>query len=257
MARGVHSKMKAGGFAAALLACAGMAVAVPGFASDTDPQGSASGFSSFQLFTPASVDPELAQRVARDLANRGDRMRFTPAGGSTASDRTVTVAVRVDDETARAIGVRSAIEQARGSAGTRAIASLPAAATRYNLGIARGYSSFAKPAAAAATQVPSGVRQIAMPDLAEFEPQDGTAPDKPSRFRPRLALEEERAPGRSEGTLRGDANQSVDLSGSYRVTRNLDVTAGVRVSHERDRLAPLADGVQDEQAVYVGTQFRF
>ena len=36
-----------------------------------------------------------------------------------------------------------------------------------------------------------------------------------------------------------------------------DVTAGVRVTQDRDRIAPLTDGVQDDQAVYVGTQFRF
>jgi len=47
------------------------------------------------------------------------------------------------------------------------------------------------------------------------------------------------------------------LGGSYSVTRNLDVTAGVRLKNERDRMAPLTDSRQDSQAVYVGTQFRF
>ena len=41
------------------------------------------------------------------------------------------------------------------------------------------------------------------------------------------------------------------------MTRNLDVTAGVRYSQDRDRIAPLTDAEQDGQAVYVGTQFRF
>ena len=49
----------------------------------------------------------------------------------------------------------------------------------------------------------------------------------------------------------------MDLGGSYRLTRNFDVTAGVRYSSERDRLRPLTDGKQDSQAVYVGTKFRF
>ena len=48
-----------------------------------------------------------------------------------------------------------------------------------------------------------------------------------------------------------------DVGGAYRVTRNLDVTAGVRYSQDRERLKPLTDGKQDSQAVYVGTQFRF
>ncbi|MFC3213373.1 hypothetical protein [Novosphingobium panipatense] len=41
------------------------------------------------------------------------------------------------------------------------------------------------------------------------------------------------------------------------MTENLDVTAGVRYSQDRERLVPLTDGKQDSQAVYVGTQFKF
>ena len=48
-----------------------------------------------------------------------------------------------------------------------------------------------------------------------------------------------------------------ELDASYRLSRNLDVTAGVRYSQDRERLMPLTDGKQDSQAVYVGTQFRF
>src|SRR3546814_13819214 len=51
-------------------------------------------------------------------------------------------------------------------------------------------------------------------------------------------------------------NPSVDVVSSYRVTRNLDVTAGVRYKAD-DRLEPLTDARRDSQAVYVGTQFRF
>ena len=53
------------------------------------------------------------------------------------------------------------------------------------------------------------------------------------------------------------ANTSVDLGGSYRLTRNIDVTAGVRYSQDRDRIVPPAEAKADNQAVYVGTQFRF
>ena len=49
----------------------------------------------------------------------------------------------------------------------------------------------------------------------------------------------------------------VDVGGSFRLTRNLDVTAGVRYQQERDlRALPELDK-QDSQAVYIGTQFRF
>ena len=53
-------------------------------------------------------------------------------------------------------------------------------------------------------------------------------------------------------------DQTVDLEGSYRLTRNLDVTAGVRYSQDRSRLTTLVEPAkQDSQAVYIGTQFRF
>ena len=46
--------------------------------------------------------------------------------------------------------------------------------------------------------------------------------------------------------------------GSYSLTRNLDVTAGVRYERsERERLPRLTDDRRDSQAVYVGTAFRF
>jgi hypothetical protein len=63
--------------------------------------------------------------------------------------------------------------------------------------------------------------------------------------------------GRAPRTLEGAGTPTVDLGGSYRLGKNLNVTAGVRYSQERDRLVPLTDGKQDGQAVYVGTQFRF
>ena len=63
--------------------------------------------------------------------------------------------------------------------------------------------------------------------------------------------------GRSPRTLEGAGNQSVDLSTSYRVVGNVNVTAGVRLSKDSNRLAPLTDGVEDDQAVYVGTRVSF
>jgi hypothetical protein len=232
-----------------LLAAAGLAFAVPsaGLAvvALTDGKAAASD-PSIGIFTPASVDPGLARRVAAQAA--ANAMRFTPAGTSTKRERTVTVAVRVDGDVARAISVRQAIEAAPGAgAGISAIAP-----TRYNLGIARGYQSFARP-----TALPESVRKLEVPDLSSFEPAHSSAADKPSRFQPRIALEDKERPGRTSGTIEGLGSQTVDLGGAYRVTRNLDVTAGVRLSQERDRLAPLTDAAQDNQAVYVGTQFRF
>lgn len=206
--------------------------------------------SNIGIFTPASVEPGLALRVAQQSFD--SKVRFTPAGTTAKRERTVTVAVRVDGDTARAITFRSAIEGVGAGEGLSGLAP-----TRYNLGTARGYKSFARPNLTQALATPEGVRSIEMPDLATFTPSEGTAADKPGRFQPRIALEPNGKAGRAPNTLEALGSQSVDLGGAYRVTRNLNVTAGVRLSQERDRLTPLTDAQQDSQAVYVGTQFRF
>ena len=137
---------------------------------------------------------------------------------------------------------------------TPAGSTLAIAPTAYSLGTARGYASFAqnstKPAAA------SPIRQLESPDLASFQPRSGGSGAGPARLSPRIALDEHQKTGRSPRTFE-QSDQQVDLGGSYRLSRNLDVTAGVRVTSDRDRLRPLTDSRQDNQAVYVGTQFRF
>lgn len=236
-----------------LLAAAGLTLGVPSASlavvALSDEDAGIVAERAFAVFTPASVDPELAHRVAQRSGNSA--MRFTPAGSAVKRDRTVTVAVRVDQDTARAISVRQALNVAPG--GGEGLSAL--AVTRYNLGTARGYESFARPSTPIA--LPGGVRDISMPDLSAYEPARPTAQNKPSRFQPRIALEDERVAGRSPNTLDSLSAQTVDLGGAYSITRNLDVTAGVRLSQERDRLDPVTDSVQDSQAVYVGTQFRF
>ena len=73
----------------------------------------------------------------------------------------------------------------------------------------------------------------------------------------KVLLESRREPTATVRNPSADKDYSLDLASSYSLTRNLNVTAGVRLSQERDRLAPLTDAVRDDQAVYVGTQFRF
>ena len=209
---------------------------------------------SFAALTPASVDARLARFVAERSNGNARMMRFTPAGAAERTSRSVTVAIRIDEEAARAISVRSAIASAQEQvAGDAAVRIAP---TRYNLGVARGYQRFAK------APEPSGtlsrtLSEAAIPNLADFRPSPGARPDE-SRFGARLAVEEEAKTGASPRSIDSRSDQAVDVAGSYRLTRNLDVTAGVRYSQERDRLAPLAEPTQqDSQAVYVGTQFRF
>ncbi|MGN6497329.1 MAG: hypothetical protein ACTHKM_12975 [Tsuneonella sp.] len=255
MARAAKAAAK-GRFGATLLVGAAMALAIPsaGFALTRldmpAPEAISAGFAQF---TPASVDPVLARKVAQKIAARGQALRFTPAAATTARDRTYTVAVRVDDETARAISFRTAAAAVQGEPGIAA-GTVSVAPTRYNLGISRGYQSFAKPETSAAPKFDVG--KLEMPDLASFKPREATS-GKPSRFEARIALEQQAQVGRAARTLEGAGEQSVDVGGAYRLTRNLNVTAGVRLSQERDRIAPLTDAEQDNQAVYVGTQFKF
>jgi len=216
---------------------------------------------AFDVFTPASVDPQLAARVAEKARDRG--IRFTPAGaGAIRSERTVTVAVRIDDDAAQAITTRSAVETIPGTG----IGITGLRSSRFDLGTARGYRSFARPQAATAPAplsatariaMPDSVSKLSVPDLSEFKPSRPNAADKPGRLQPRIELEDERIAGRSPNTLDSLGQQSVELGGSFRVSRNLDVTAGVRYSQERDRLDPVANSVKDSQAVYVGTQIKF
>lgn len=237
-------------FAPALLAAAGLAAAIPGagLAVGNAEQASAQDL-SYIPFTPANADPRLARQVAELIGAEG--LRFTPASSASRKDRTVTVAVRVDEATARALSLRPGAEAGNGEPGRAAALAL--APTRYNLGIARGYQSFVEPKPAA---LPAGLRDVKMPDLADFRAASGER-DKPSRFQTRIAVEQDDSPGRAPRAFDGLGEQSVDVGGSYRLGRNLNVTAGVRLSQDRDRLAPLTDGEEDSKAVYVGTQIRF
>jgi hypothetical protein len=260
-----HGKTQGGTGRRALGAIAGVALAIGLLAHADVGNAFSSGFDSHPVslaarggigsFTPASVDPRLGASLSLKALAHGPLFRFTPAASATRGNRAVTVAVRVDSETAGAISVRQTLAAAAAQPGLApAVRVAPGA---FTLGIARGYESFA-PKLAQSIVAPE-LKKIDMPDLAAFKA--GKANDRlghePSRFGARIALDELAKPGRAPRTLEGQGDYSVDVGGSYRVTRNVAVTAGVRYSSERDRIVPLTDATQDSQAVYVGTQFRF
>ncbi|QOV96378.1 hypothetical protein IM701_19390 (plasmid) [Novosphingobium sp. ES2-1] len=200
-------------------------------------------------FTPASVDERLASQITVRALKNGKLFRFTPTGTDTRPTRSVTVAVRVDALNSSNFAVRTAMADTA-QPGASPVRIAPMA---FNLGMARGYASFASPAAAPSPL--HDLQRIEMPDLAKFK-ASGPA-STPGRFAPRIEAEGRDQVGRAPRTLEGQGDYQLDLGGSYRLTKNLNVTAGVRYSPERDRLRPLTDGKQDNQAVYVGTQFRF
>jgi hypothetical protein len=245
-----QSSGKRGGLTASVAAVALVLTGIPtaGFALDAFGHGDLRLASGAFPFTPASVDPKLAAFLAGRTTGTAQMLRFTPAGVAEHGKRSLTVAVRVDDDAAQAIQVRSAIAAAQDQ---MAASSVRIVSTRYNLGLARGYQSFAQPSG-----LSKKLSETPIPDLSSFKPAPAAQPD--TRFASHLALAREEKPGVSPRTREALGEQSVDLATSYRLTRNLDVSAGVRYSQERDRLAPVAEPApQDSQAVYIGTQFRF
>ena len=232
----------------AMMGAGGVAVAAAFIAPAIGAQGSGihSGLRSsigpaIGYFTPAGADPKLSAIYGHGAAG-SPKFRFTPAV-SAEGNRSVTVAVR----TASFVGPAAmkpqiAAAPAPAQAGT---VLMPAA---YKLGASMGWKKFA------------GAGDSARLDSARLPSADiGTmgAAAPASKWNTRVQLEAGRATGQSPRTYAGSENLSVDVGGSFRLTRNFDVTAGVRYQSERDRLQKTADERRDSQAVYVGTAFRF
>ena len=250
------------GAAPALIIAAAVTVlalpsAVLAFSSRFDlmPTGSAAN-QGLGGFAPGSPDPRLTRAMAHPPSGKGGLFRFTPAGLALRPDRLVTVVQRVDSGITRAIIVRGALVTPLTT--PQAIPQVTAsriAPTAYTLGVARGYQGFSLPADKGGA--------ADMPDLRSLQSADsgngsgggggGFAP----RLAPRITLSQHDRPGRAPRTFESGGEQSVDLGGSYRLTHNIDLNAGVRYSEDRDRLKPASDGKTDGQAVFVGTQFHF
>jgi hypothetical protein len=184
-------------------------------------------------FTPAATDARLAAALSRSgLSNSG--FRFTPAS-SVRLNRSVTIAVRSrTNRPDQADLVKSA--------------TLPIAPIAYNLGAAVGWRKFA---------VTGGMQKIDLAGLGRRDTVDVGVSYTSKRLTTRVQLAADRTSGPAAREILGGSAVSVDLGSSYSLTRNLDVTAGVRYRGDRNRLLPQTDTLRDSQAVYVGTAFRF
>lgn len=251
-ATGITAMQQRNGAAApALLACAVALLALPSavlaFSSRyEDMPGGEASKSALQTIVPGKMDPRLARSIAVRALAKGQLFRFTPAATPLRPERVVTVAVQFDPSRGRSILVRA---PSGGENPAPVASSMGIAPMAYNLGVARDYKSFA----------PTGggkSGKLDIPDLGAFTVKPSAQGGDP-RIAPRIVLDERANVGRAPRTFEGDGEQTVDLGGSYRVGRNLNVTAGVRYSQERDRLRPVDANKKDDQAVYVGTQFRF
>jgi hypothetical protein len=192
-------------------------------------------------FTPAMADPKIAAELGRRGVQLGT-FRFTPASAANFKSKSIRVAIR-----ARAATPAEAIRKASESSATPVTAITPAA---YNLGVAVGWKRFAISGDVAKVQggVLPGGREAA---------EVGVSYSATPRLTGRLELGADRADGAQTRVIAPESSYSIGVGGSYRITRNLDLTGGVRYKVQRDRIQAIADERRDSQAVYVGTAFRF
>jgi hypothetical protein len=184
-------------------------------------------------FTPAAADPKLAALFARGGLDTSG-FRFTPS--ETRIGRSVTVAVRA----------RSGQQATRVAAAAPTVGLAPIA---YNLGVAVGWKRFAVTGDVAKVDFAGAPGSREAADLALSY--------SASRFTGRVAASADRAlPGEPRG-IAAPESYALDVGGTYSLTRNLDLTAGMRLKSERERLTRLEDDRRDSQAVYVGTAFKF
>jgi len=230
----------------AALAAVALALA-PGIASTIKP-GKMRSYTAVSLsapgsigsFTPAAADPRRAASLARaglgGASFNSAVFRFTPSSAP-GSRRAVTVAVRAR-ATTKAAAERAALGQ-----------NASIAPSAYNLGVSVGWKQFALSGDIA--KVEGGLLPL------DSESADIGVSYSGRKWSTRLQVGTDRATGTHPRLIGPEQSYSVDLGGSYSLTRNLEVTGGVRYKLQRDRLEPLQDERRDSQAVYIGTAFRF
>ena len=227
---------------AAALAAAGL-VLTPAFAANTAKKRAPAvslSFDPISSFTPANADPKLAAALGSRGLSLTD-FKFTPAPAKGRPSQ-VRVAIR-----ARPAPVQARTQMAA-VADTSAVAALTPAS--YNLGVAVGWRRFAV----------SG-------DVAKIKTADPVVGGRESavvgvsyslkKFTGRVAVGADRPDGNAVAALRKGDNYSLDVGGSYSLSKRIAVTGGVRYNVERERLSALKDDRRDSQAVYVGTAFKF
>ena len=221
-------------------------VLVPAFAAQFQSADSLSGLTNWAShFTPAGIDSRLAERM-RSIAARSTAFPFTPAGLNSRTSNTLTVAARADGS--NAVSVRNAMAKLDAGNGT----TLRLNNSSYQLTTARGWQAFTLPSTAI-----NQPRLDAMLGKGDFR-LDDSAKKKPSRFGTDVKVA---SPRGATPSLRGSeaaaGDYSVNLGGSFRVAKGVDVTAGVRYSRDSDRVDLATAAQADNEAVYVGTKIKF
>lgn len=198
---------------------------------------------SIAAFTPASADPKLAALLARSGLDSGD-FRFTPSEPRRNGSRAVTVAVRARSS------VASREAQRAGSIEPSTNISTGLTPVAYNLGVSVGWKRFALSGDVARLDLAGLPGSRESVDLGlSYTGKRASArvkaiADRPLADTPKLVAE--------------DPSVAIDVGGSYSLSRNIDLTAGLRYKRENNnRLERLTDNRRDSQAVYIGTALRF
>ena len=199
------------------------------------PSAIAVSFDPISSFTPANGDPRLAAAFANKPLSLTD-FKFTPAAAKGRPSQ-LRVAIRAR------VGTQAPADA------TPALAALTPAS--YKLGVAVGWKQFA---------VSGDVSRVTSPDPALGGRETAVVGVSYSlkRFTGRVAVGADRAEGRPLAALRRGDNYSLDVGGSYSLSRRIALTGGVRYEIDRDKAqSALKDDRRDSQAVYIGTAFKF
>jgi hypothetical protein len=201
------------------------------------PAAVALSFDPVSSFTPANADPKLAAALAGKGLALTD-FKFTPAPAKGRPSQ-VRVAIR-----ARTSAPAAVVTDSTGAA----VSALAPAS--YNLGVAIGWRRFA---------VAGDVSQVkdADPAIGGRESAIVGVSYSLKRFTGRVAVGAERTAGTPLPALRKPDAYSLDVGGSYSLSKRIALTGGVRYNIERDRMSARQDDRRDSQAVYVGTAFKF
>jgi hypothetical protein len=199
-------------------------------------------FDPISSFTPANADPKLAAALGNSKGLALTDFKFTPAPAKGRPSQ-VRVAIRARTSAPAPTALADA------SAPTASVDALKP--TGYNLGVAIGWKRFAVSGDVAKVQDANSA--LGGRDSAVV----GVSYSLNKRITTRVAVGADRTEGHPLPGLHKPDNYSLDVGGSYDLSRRIALTGGVRYNIERDRLSALTDARRDSQAVYVGTAFKF
>lgn len=217
----------------------------------------ASADGPWDSYTPAGVDRKLAAKFNRLVAGRNavvsknSLFPFTPAGIDRGANRTMIIATRTDSPlSVNAISTRNLAAMNAPAKGK----SVNLNESDFNLKANKGWQGFKLPAS------PRSAMKAPVADIAVaaggFRLED-TAKPKNSRFKANVNVDQTREAAPSPRGNAAAGEYKVGLESSFSLSRRIDLTAGVRYSSERDRVAPTIDDRKDSEAVYVGTKIHF